>query len=243
MSNPFAGIGDAIEQHPLGADARDPDLPVGIELAAPLDGVRQQLAERLCHRFAHRLRQIRFELHDERLDASAISSEQGAMISSHSGLADTTSIDSAAAVAFAMASLTTVDDGVGRERLAEVPVRLSPDRLEQRFRRVVGRHHDHEWRGRRARARGRGPRVRSCSVDRCPAARCRRRRGGAARWPPGHPRPISTTWPAAFSSVDSTCRKSAVVVDQQDAAAGRVGRCSHGQLSLTAKRFYGTRPT
>src|SRR5688572_8538248 len=65
----FARIRDAIEQHPLRADAGNPDFLCWILLAAPFDGVREQFAEGLRHGFAHRLRQIGFEVHHERLNA------------------------------------------------------------------------------------------------------------------------------------------------------------------------------
>ena len=61
-------IRDSIQQQPLGADAGDSYLPVRVELAAPLHGVVQQFPKRLRYRFPHRLRQVRIELHDEKVD-------------------------------------------------------------------------------------------------------------------------------------------------------------------------------
>ena len=49
----LARVGDAVQQHAPRADARDAHLARGIELAAPLDGVEEQLAERLPDRLAH----------------------------------------------------------------------------------------------------------------------------------------------------------------------------------------------
>ena len=63
------GIGDAVKNHALHAQAGDTHFARRVKLAAPLDGVQQQFAEGAAHGFAHVVRQIRFELGQECLDA------------------------------------------------------------------------------------------------------------------------------------------------------------------------------
>ena len=100
------GIGDAIEQHALRAKVRDADLALRIELAAPLDGVQQQLAKRVA-----RPTRARPRADPHRAGAitpcsrSAASRVHGTTSSTQSGRADTTSIGGSAP-AFS-ASVTT----------------------------------------------------------------------------------------------------------------------------------------
>ena len=135
------------------AQARDPDRARRIEPAAPLDRVRQQLAERLRHRFAHVVRQLGVELHHEILQA--LRDLERARRDELQPLGPRRhDLDRQAAAADAGQHVVDdLDDPARRERLAHERVRLPAKRLQQRLRRVVGgHHHDARRRGAASRA-------------------------------------------------------------------------------------------
>src|SRR5262249_48909072 len=63
-----ARVGDAEHEHSRRADSCDPNLPIGIKLTAPFDGVEQQFPEAGGNGFADTVRKVSLQLHYECLN-------------------------------------------------------------------------------------------------------------------------------------------------------------------------------
>ncbi len=135
------GIGDTVHQHPARAEARDADLARWIELAAPFDGVHQQLAKCGGHRFPHLRREFRIEVGHDGLNAlggfMGARQHQLHPVGPGRDHFDRGRLGRSQYVAHRFEQRRRVD------RLVQIAHRLVPHRLEHRLWRVVRRHHDH----------------------------------------------------------------------------------------------------
>jgi hypothetical protein len=136
----LAGVLDPVEQHAPRAQVGDAHGLGRVQLAAPLDRVHQQLAERLSHARAHVLGQVAVEARQELADPLG-----GLALARHQQLHP---------VGSRRDHLDRPQLGPGREhgahdldelrrldRLREVAVGVLADRPQQRLRGVVRRHH------------------------------------------------------------------------------------------------------